>query len=168
MWSCLCILLMQAALTLGVPAAATGVCTSGLCTRGRLDSVSKFCCVGDCQRCGGPGCGSKDFGPGPGFCCPAKWLGSRSQDHSASPGSISSHKATCTTPGQTSCRMPSTVASCLMKQQGKKQEAVHRSMTRPDQPCICRGSFSKPYRGACLPTFMVIGSQKAATSKLRW
>uniref|UniRef100_A0A7S3C3H0 Sulfotransferase domain-containing protein n=1 Tax=Haptolina ericina TaxID=156174 RepID=A0A7S3C3H0_9EUKA len=55
-----------------------------------------------------------------------------------------------------------------MKQQGKKQEAVHRSMTRPDQPCICRGSFSKPYRGACLPTFMVIGSQKAATSKLRW
>ena len=34
--------------------------------------------------------------------------------------------------------------------------------------CRCHGPYTRAYRGACLPSFMVIGSQKAATSKLRW
>ena len=38
----------------------------------------------------------------------------------------------------------------------------------PNRACKCRGPLSRPYRGQCLPSFMVIGSQKAATSTLRW
>ena len=34
--------------------------------------------------------------------------------------------------------------------------------------CRCHGAYTHAYRGSCLPSFMVIGSQKAATSKLRW
>ena len=38
----------------------------------------------------------------------------------------------------------------------------------PQRRCRCHGPLTRAYRGQCLPSFMIIGSQKAATSKLRW
>ncbi|KAL1499458.1 hypothetical protein AB1Y20_011662 [Prymnesium parvum] len=51
---------------------------------------------------------------------------------------------------------------------GGKVGGRHSHKAAADRSCRCRSPFSRAYRGSCLPSFMVIGSQKAATSKLRW
>jgi hypothetical protein len=143
-------------------------CPVGLCATGRLDSVTKWCCSGQCsKRCGGPGCGSADNGAGPETCCPAKW----------SANSGAGGVPTCTSGAETGCKMP---ASCAGLAAGKARVRAPRSSKRPSErnsdgalvrstsDCQCHGPYTRAYRGSCLPSFMVIGSQKAATSKLRW
>ena len=74
--------------------------------------------------------------------------------------------------------MPAAAASCAVMAAGKTRQRNPRSSKRggergassnaPAYACSCHGTFTRAYRGQCLPSFMVIGSQKAATSKLRW
>jgi hypothetical protein len=70
--------------------------------------------------------------------------------------------------------MPPHVATCLNKLKGTLSH-VRPTVTsaKPGErdhkrACRCHGPHSRAYRGQCLPSFMIIGSQKAATSKLRW
>jgi hypothetical protein len=146
-------------------------CIAGLCSAGRLDVGLQHCCSDRCAvKCGGPGCGAADNIAGPDLCCPARWVPNGSS------------MATCTAVGQTSCRMPKACASLAT---GKSRERTPRSSKRPAErgsggvlaasaaaraavECRCHGAYTHAYRGSCLPSFMVIGSQKAATSKLRW
>lgn len=94
------------------------------------------------------------------------------------------------TAAQTRCRMP---AACGKLALGKARARAPRTTKRPAErgfvktgpesgesgqlaapsssssgECRCHGPYTRAYRGSCLPSFMVIGSQKAATSKLRW
>ena len=154
-------------ITLGLASAETQ-CAAGLCLHGRLDSGLKYCCASSCsKRCGGPGCGADDNGGGAEACCPARFAGGQ-------PSRI----PTCAAADQTSCRMPS---GCAGLAAGKARVRVPRTTKRPSErtnssmsyagataECRCHGPFTRTYRGQCLPSFMVIGSQKAATSKLRW
>ena len=145
------------------PAAASsrGPCFAGLCELGVLDSSSRSCCPAACRKCGGPGCGSLEHGPGALQCCPARFPGNAS--------------GVCSEPGQSRCRLPPHVTGCLNKLRGTlsggkafKNLSAKPGERDPNRACKCRGPLSRPYRGQCLPSFMVIGSQKAATSKLRW
>lgn len=76
--------------------------------------------------------------------------------------------------------------ACASLATGKSRERTPRSSKRPAErggsggvlaasaaaraavECRCHGAYTHAYRGSCLPSFLVIGSQKAATSKLRW
>ena len=148
-------------------------CSAGVCVAGRTDNAFKWCCDGRCKRCGGSGCGASDNGPAPTAetCCPARWP-------SATNGS---GVPACGSPGQVACKMPSSAGACAVMAAGKTRQRNPRSMKRggersssssgaaaPVYACSCHGSYTRTYRGQCLPSFMVIGSQKAATSKLRW
>lgn len=149
----------------------SSVCAAGVCATGRTDSAFKFCCHGGCKRCGGSGCGAADNGPPPTAenCCPARW-----------PSAVSGGGApACSTPGQVACKLPPSAAKCATMAAGKTRQRNPRSAKRggerssdgsaaPAYACACHGRFTRAYRGQCLPSFMVIGSQKAATSKLRW
>jgi len=128
---------------------------------GVIDQPMRSCCPTSCRRCGGAGCGGPD-GPGAAYCCPARFSNS-----------------TCTDPTQLQCKLPTHVVGCLNKVKGTMKKATEWSKPRenhsakpgerrPHRACSCHGSLSRPYRGQCLPSFMIIGSQKAATSKLRW
>ena len=70
--------------------------------------------------------------------------------------------------------MPPHVATCLNKLKGTMShmrptvQSVKPGERDPNRTCRCHGPHSRAYRGQCLPSFMIIGSQKAATSKLRW
>jgi len=139
---------------------------ANLCANGRLDAASKWCCAGTClKNCGGPNCGSADNGAGADTCCPARWTSSATA-------------SVCTFFGQSGCRMP---AGCASLAAGQTRARTPRSTQRPSErtssstavaarplACSCYGRYTHAYRGTCLPSFMVIGSQKAATSKLRW
>ena len=152
-------------------ASAEVPCVSGLCSSGRLDAGLRQCCPGKCaKKCGGPGCGAADNIGGADACCPARW-------------SINGTAPTCAAVEQTACIMPKACASLAA---GKARARSPRSTlkggertataataaatasARASVECRCHGTFTRAYRGTCLPSFMVIGSQKAATSKLRW
>jgi len=70
--------------------------------------------------------------------------------------------------------MPPHVATCLNKLKGTPSHVRPTVLSAkpgerdPKRACRCHGPHSRAYRGQCLPSFMIIGSQKAATSKLRW
>ena len=70
--------------------------------------------------------------------------------------------------------MPPHVATCLNKLKGTMShmrptvQSAKPGERDPNRTCLCHGPHSRAYRGQCLPSFMIIGSQKAATSKLRW
>ena len=70
--------------------------------------------------------------------------------------------------------MPPHVATCLNKLKGTLSHVRPTGLSAkpgerdPKRACRCHGPHSRAYRGQCLPSFMIIGSQKAATSKLRW
>ena len=70
--------------------------------------------------------------------------------------------------------MPPHVATCLNKLKGTMShmrptvQSAKPGERDPNRTCQCHGPHSRAYRGQCLPSFMIIGSQKAATSKLRW
>ena len=70
--------------------------------------------------------------------------------------------------------MPLHVATCLNKLKGTLSHVRPTVLSAkpgerdPKRACRCHGPHSRAYRGQCLPSFMIIGSQKAATSKLRW
>ena len=101
-----------------------------------------------------------EHGPGAAYCCPARWPGNAS--------------GLCADPGQSRCRMPPHVATCLNKLKGTMShmrptvQSAKPGERDPNRTCRCHGPHSRAYRGQCLPSFMIIGSQKAATSKLRW
>ena len=101
-----------------------------------------------------------EHGPGAAYCCPARWPGNAS--------------GLCADPGQSRCRMPPHVATCLNKLKGTMShmrptvQSAKPGERDPNRTCLCHGPHSRAYRGQCLPSFMIIGSQKAATSKLRW
>ena len=101
-----------------------------------------------------------EYGPGAAYCCPARWPGNAS--------------GLCADPGQSRCRMPPHVATCLNKLKGTMShmrptvQSAKPGERDPNRTCQCHGPHSRAYRGQCLPSFMIIGSQKAATSKLRW
>ena len=148
------------------PAAwASSTCTSGMCAAGRADGGLKWCCSAKCKRCGGSGCGAQDNGAGAETCCPARWP----SGPAAAP--------VCTATEQTGCKLPAAAAACSVMAAGKARQRTPRSIGRGKGgsgggggggACACHGPYTRAYRGACLPSFMVIGSQKAATSKLRW
>eukprot|EP00964_Phaeocystis_antarctica_P136671 scaffold101129_cov34-Phaeocystis_antarctica.AAC.1 len=139
---------------------ATGPCFTGLCATGGLAADSRSCCPLRCRRCGGPGCGLLEHGPGAAHCCPARWPGNASN--------------LCADPRQSRCWMPPHVATCLNKLKGTPSHVRPTVLSAkpgerdPKRACRCHGPHSRAYRGQCLPSFMIIGSQKAATSKLRW
>ena len=154
-------------LLLAGPGRADDVCSKGLCSVGRTDNAYKMCCDGRCKRCGGAGCGAPDNGASADVCCPAKWSG----------GGLA--KAPICVPGATSCKMPPAAAACAVLAAGKSRQRKPKRAGVPGgagasgsgadaYECRCHGPYTRAYRGACLPSFMVIGSQKAATSKLRW
>ena len=72
--------------------------------------------------------------------------------------------------------MPPAAAACAVMAAGKTRQRKPKRAGLPGEAgaagspyeCRCHGPYTRAYRGACLPSFMVIGSQKAATSKLRW
>mmetsp|Transcript_1402 Transcript_1402/g.4424 ORF Transcript_1402/g.4424 Transcript_1402/m.4424 type:complete len:469 (-) Transcript_1402:129-1535(-) len=150
--------------------AAGDACSQGVCAGGRTDGAHKWCCPSDCKRCGGAGCGASGNGPAPTAenCCPARWPSA--SEPAGAPA--------CSAPDQTACKMPLAAAACAIAA-GRTRQRRPRSSGRggersgsvadaPIHACSCHGPFARPYRGQCLPSFMVIGSQKAATSKLRW
>ena len=53
-------------------------------------------------------------------------------------------------------------------QRGEIRTPAQTKRSAGPQRVPVAGPYTRAYRGACLPSFMVIGSQKAATSKLRW
>lgn len=147
--------------------AAGDACSQGVCAGGRTDGAHKWCCPSDCKRCGGAGCGASGNGPAPTAenCCPARWPSA--SEPAGAPA--------CSAPDQTACKMPLAAAACAIAA-GRTRQRRPRSSGRggersgsvadaPIHACSCHGPFARPYRGQCLPSFMVIGSQKAATSK---
>jgi [heparan sulfate]-glucosamine 3-sulfotransferase 5 len=140
-------------------------CTGGLCAAGQADTGLKWCCDARCKKCGGSGCGAADNGASAETCCPAKWT--RAQNGTGA--------AICGAPTDHTCKLPPASQACAVMAMGKaRQRKPKRGATdgggngRRGSGCHCHGKYSRVYRGACLPSFMVIGSQKAATSKLRW
>ena len=133
-------------------------CLAGMCSSGTADAGFKFCCDGRCKKCGGAGCGAPDNGASAETCCPAKWQSGAQQ---------------CSDSTQIGCKMPPAAQQCANMAAGKSRLRKPKRSTgsgggMPVSECRCAGPYTRAYRGACLPSFMVIGSQKAATSKLRW
>ena len=124
------------------PGRATGQCFAGLCATGGLAADSRSCCPLACRRCGGPGCGLLEHGPGAMQCCPARWLVNAS--------------GLCADPGQSHCRMPPQVATCLNKLKGTPSHVRPTSLTArpgerdPRRACRCHGPHSRAYRGQCV------------------
>ena len=118
---------------------------------GRLDGNQRHCCSVDCKRCGGIGCGLKENGPGARECCPVRW---------------EAPVPPCTSFQRTRCKLASSPAHRVHAPLRLHNHSSHTNRT--GVPCACHGGHAAAYRGRCLPSFMVIGSQKAATSKLRW
>lgn len=139
-------------------ASSSTSCANGLCTTGVLASDGKVCCSSSCGRCGGPGCSSLAKGLDALTCCPAEWTGNRTDK--------SEHR--CRSATQEGCIMPGNAVACRQRRldAASTEQQGHRVVV--DRLCTCASPFSRVYRGACLPAFMIIGSQKAATSTLRW
>mmetsp|Transcript_350 Transcript_350/g.1109 ORF Transcript_350/g.1109 Transcript_350/m.1109 type:complete len:451 (-) Transcript_350:505-1857(-) len=128
-------------------------CAGGLCATGRLGPPN-WCCAPLCERCGGPGCG---VGAPPNLCCPSRW-------------DLGNTTTLCTSPEHTGCRLPPDATRACANNLGSVKQRSPKGQ-REDAgrgACRCYGRYSRGYLGDCLPSFMVIGSQKAATSKLRW
>lgn len=140
--------------TLALVPADASMCIPNLCVGGRI-GASTWCCSAACQSCGGPGCAVDAPAS---LCCPSRW-----PRINASTICVDAH--------QTGCKLSPEAAGACGQIAGKsRQRKPKRLQDRKNisRTCICQGPYGREYRGDCLPSFMVIGSQKAATSKLRW